>query len=161
LEKNSSAAYPALLLACIYFLYFGMFRYACVPFGDESGNIFNAYLLLKGEYATLDPYIWTYAMIAKFVCDDPLQIHLILRYFLSSASIVLIYYFLCSFRKLTEYRLLIVFVCMIWAGTSLHTSYAQYANVNIFAFLMVFLPVVMLCHRFTINRYLMLILASL
>lgn len=161
INRYSKLFFFVLLLVGFLCIFYGMFGHASVPFGDESDNIHKAYLVLAGKESTIDPYILSYSFLARYVSDDPVKVHLVFRFMLSAISVVLLYLFICSFKRFERFRPGVLLVCLIWTGSLLHTTSAQYGNINIFAFILIFLPLVVISYKFSINKYLVFLIACI
>ncbi len=148
-----------ILICSVCLISFGIWN-ADVPLGDEAGYISESYgFYLSGQY-TINLYKLSYVAIFKYLTLDPMSAHCLCRFFTSLFSVVFMYFFLRSFKFLTnEFALLLS--CVFWAITRLNIPEAQFGNINLFTLNLVFPAVILLMRKVSVERFLFLVMSVL
>ncbi|MFA6568250.1 MAG: hypothetical protein WCS96_08580, partial [Victivallales bacterium] len=131
-----------------------------MPFGDEAGYISESYALHSSGQYTLNLYKLSYVAIFKYLTADPLNAHYLCRFFTSLFSVVFMYFFLRSFKFVTN-EFALILSCVFWAITRLNIPESQFGNINLFTLNLVFPAVILLMRKFSIERSLFLVISVL
>jgi len=127
---------------------------APLPFGDEAGYIGTALAEISNNKFSTNLYIITYKIILRFISDDPVIAHYIMRTISSSCSMIAMTLFFLSF--LPEISLLPFSITIsLWASTYIVSPPAQFGNINLFAFSITLLSAIPFLRKITLNRYLL------
>lgn len=127
--SKSNRWYLALVLAAAMYASIGIWN-AGIPLGDEGVHVLQALKILEGMPST-NLYYMAYAAIFRFITDDPVVAHLVLRFLATVSSTLGLYLVLRSFRSISPLAVLIT--CFAWVGSSLNSPFTQSGNINLFS----------------------------
>jgi hypothetical protein len=133
---------------------------ADVPFGDEAGYVSDSYNLHSSGQFTINLYKLSYVAIFKYLTDDPLNAHYLCRFLTSLVSVVLMYFFLKSFKFINN-EFALILSCVFWAIARLNIPESQFGNINLFTLNLVFPAVILLMRKFSVERALFLVVSLL
>lgn len=148
-----------ILICSVCLISFGIWN-ADVPLGDEAGYISESYGLHSSGQYTINLYKLSYVAIFKCLTEDPVNAHYLCRFFTSLFSVVFMYFFLRSFKFLTN-EFALILSCVFWAITRLNIPESQFGNINLFTLNLVFPAVILMMRKFSVERALFLVVSVL
>ena len=148
-----------ILICSVCLISFGIWN-ADVPLGDEAAYIGESYGLHSSGQYTINLYKLSYVAIFNFLTEEPLNAHYLCRFLTSIISVVLMYFFLKSFKFINN-EFALVLTCVFWAITRLNIPESQFGNINLFTLNMVLPAVILIMRKFSVDRALFLVVSLL